>query len=363
MAGPRTDINEIVAAGDIFVGVSRAALEAMSAAKPVIVAGNEGYHGLFGPDKLAEAQAGNFCCRGLPVSQPQTLLEDVAAAFALSPEERERAGAYGRQVIFDYYSVRRMANDCLAMYEQVRRRKYQVVMSGYYGFANAGDDAILEAIQQAIHEASDDIGVTVLSNDPELTRKQYGMEAIPRFRMWKVFSALRRSDALLSGGGSLLQDTTSTRSLFYYLSVIRCAQLLGKPVMLYANGIGPVRQPRQPPAGQAGSGTGHAGHPAGPQLRPGAAGHGCDAGRYRCHRRPGVPPVSCGPERGAPSFCPAPAFQTAGLLWRCRSGTGRVRASSPGSWPGCATTCTRPMVWRCSFCSCSPIRTGRPPGR
>ena len=52
MTGPRTDINEIVAAGQVFVGVSRAALEAMSAGKPVIVAGNEGYHGLFGPDKL-----------------------------------------------------------------------------------------------------------------------------------------------------------------------------------------------------------------------------------------------------------------------------------------------------------------------
>lgn len=243
MTGPRTDINEIVAAGDLFVGVSRAALEAMSAAKPVIVAGNEGYHGLFGPDKLTEAQAGNFCCRGLPVSRPETLLADVSAAFSLTWEERERLGAYGRQVIFDHYSVRRMASDCLTMYEQVRRRKYRVVMSGYYGFSNAGDDAILESIQQAIHEASDEVAVTVLSNDPDLTRRQYGLDAIPRFRMWRVFSALRRSDALLSGGGSLLQDTTSTRSLFYYLSVIRCAELLGKPVMLYANGIGPVHKP------------------------------------------------------------------------------------------------------------------------
>lgn len=242
MAGPRTDINEIVAAGDIFVGVSRAALEAMSAGKPVIVAGNEGYQGLFGPDKLAEAQAGNFCCRGLPLSQPQRLLEDVTAAFALSPEQREQAGAYGRQVIFDYYSVRRMAQDCMSVYEQVRRRKYRVVMSGYYGFENAGDDAILDSIQQAVREASDDVAVTVLSKDPDLTQKQYGLEAIPRFRVFKVFSALRRSDALLSGGGSLLQDTTSTRSLLYYLSVIRCAQFLGKPVMLYANGIGPVRK-------------------------------------------------------------------------------------------------------------------------
>ena len=243
MTGPRTDINEIVAAGDLFVGVSRAALEAMSAGKPVIVAGNEGYQGLFGPDKLAEAQEGNFCCRGLPLSQPERLLADVAAAFALSPEEREQAGAYGRQVIFDYYSVRRMAADCLAMYDQVRRRKYRVVMSGYYGFDNAGDDAILESIQQAIHDTSAEVSVTALSNDPERTRRQYGLDAIPRFRVWRVFSALRKGDALLSGGGSLLQDTTSTRSLLYYLSVIRCAQWLGKPVMLYANGIGPLKRP------------------------------------------------------------------------------------------------------------------------
>ncbi|MCI9443445.1 MAG: polysaccharide pyruvyl transferase CsaB [Oscillospiraceae bacterium] len=241
MTGARTDINRIAAAGQIFVGVSRSALEAMSAGKPVIVAGNEGYHGLFGPDKLAEAQAGNFCCRGLPLSQPERLLADVSAALAMSAAEREELGRYGRQVIFDHYSVNRMARDCLAMYDQVRRRKHRVLVSGYYGFSNAGDDAILEAIRQSVQ--GEDIGVTVLSNAPALTWKQYGMDAVPRFRMGRVFAALRRCDALLSGGGSLLQDTTSTRSLVYYLSVIRCAQWLGKPVMLYANGIGPVRRP------------------------------------------------------------------------------------------------------------------------
>ena len=243
MTGPRTDVNRIVAAGDLFVGVSRAALEAMSAGKPVIVAGNEGYQGLFGPDKLAEAQAGNFCCRGLPASAPERLLADVAAALALPREERDALGAYGRQVIFEHYSVRRMAQDALSVYEQVRQKKYRVVMSGYYGFGNAGDDAILDSIQQAIRAASDDVSLTVLSNDPELTRTQYGLDAVPRFRAWKVYQALRRGDALLSGGGSLLQDTTSTRSLLYYVAVIRCARWLRKPVMLYANGIGPVRRP------------------------------------------------------------------------------------------------------------------------
>ena len=243
MTGPRTDINRIVAAGQVFVGVSRAALEAMSAAKPVIVAGNEGYQGLFGPEKLAQAQEGNFCCRGLPMSDPKTLLQDVAAALALSPEEKEKVGAYGRQVIFQYYSVRRMAQDCLNMYEQVRRRKYNVVMSGYYGFSNAGDDAILQSVHEGILAASSEVSVTVLSNDPQLTWDLCAMEAVPRFRFWKVLKALRRCDALLSGGGSLLQDRTSTRSLLYYLSIIRCAEWMGKPVMLYANGIGPVNRP------------------------------------------------------------------------------------------------------------------------
>ena len=243
MTGPRTDINQIVAAGDLFVGVSRSALEAMSAAKPVIVAGNEGYQGLFGPDKLEEAQAGNFCCRGLPMSTPERLREDVLAALALSPEKKAELGEYGRQVIFDYYSVRRMAGDCLSMYNQVRRRRYNVVMSGYYGFSNAGDDAILQSIQEGIVAASDDISITVLSNDPELTWNLCGLEAVPRFRVLKVLRALKNCDALLSGGGSLLQDRTSTRSLMYYLSIIRGAELFHKPVMLYANGIGPVNRP------------------------------------------------------------------------------------------------------------------------
>ena len=242
MTGPRTDINKIVAAGEVFVGVSRAALEAMAAAKPVIVAGNEGYHGLFTADKLEEAQAGNFCCRGLPLSDPAVLLKDVAEALNLSADEKKAVGEYGRQVIFDHYSVRRMAGDCLTMYDQVRRRKYNVVMSGYYGFSNTGDDAILEAISKGVRCVSDEVELTVLSKDPELTRKQYGLNAVPRFNFVKVVSAMKKGDVLLSGGGSLLQDTTSTRSLLYYLSIMNLAKLLGKPVMLYANGIGPVRK-------------------------------------------------------------------------------------------------------------------------
>lgn len=243
LTGPRTDVNAVAAACQLFVGVSRSALEAMAEEKPVVLSGAQGHTGLFCPELLQKAIDTNFCCRTDPVADEETLYQAVTQALSLSQEEKRRLGAYGRQTVQTYYSVQRMAQDCLDVYEQVRRRKYRVVMSGYYGFSNAGDDAILQSIHEGILAASKDISVTVLSNDPQLTWNLCGLEAVPRFRFWKVLDALRHCDALLSGGGSLLQDRTSTRSLMYYLSIIRGAEIFGKPVMLYANGIGPVRKP------------------------------------------------------------------------------------------------------------------------
>ena len=242
LTGPRTDIPDIIASSDLFVGVSRAALEAMAAGKAVILSGAQGHTGLFTPEKLEKAMDTNFCCRTDPAASPAEMREEILSAMALTPQRRRELGAWGREVVQKYYSVERMARDCLGVYDQVRRRKCHVVMSGYYGFGNAGDDAILDSIRQSIGAVSDEVDITVLSNDPDLTRRQYGLKAIPRFQGWKVFSALRQCDVLLSGGGSLLQDTTSTRSILYYLSVMHTARLLGKPVMLYANGIGPVRK-------------------------------------------------------------------------------------------------------------------------
>lgn len=244
LTGPRTDINEIVAACDLFVGVSRAALEAMAAGKPAVLSGAQGHTGLFVPELLNKAMDTNFCCRTDPIATDDQLVEAVKAGFALSPEEREELGTYGRQVVREHYSVNRMAQDCLDMYRQVCQKPHRIVMSGYYGFNNAGDDAILESILKALRETSDQVDVTVLSNDPDQTRSRYGVHAVSRFSMKGVADILRHSDALLFGGGSLLQDSTSTRSLFYYLSVIRMAQHLHKPVMLYANGIGPVCRKR-----------------------------------------------------------------------------------------------------------------------
>ena len=242
LTGPRTDVNELVAACDVFTGVSRAALEAMSEEKPVVLSGAQGHLGLFYPELLERAVDTNFCCRTDPVATDEQFYQALSTALTLPAEEKERLGKNGREVVKQYYSVGRMAQDSLNMYNQVRRRKYNVLMSGYYGFRNAGDDAILESIRDAVQDATDEVKLTVLSNDPEETRQHYGLEAVSRFHMAQVMGAMKNSDLLLFGGGSLFQDATSTRSLLYYLSVIRMAHQFHKPVMLYANGIGPVKQ-------------------------------------------------------------------------------------------------------------------------
>ncbi len=239
MAGPRTDINAVVAAGDIFVGVSRAALEAMAEAKPVVVAGNEGYMGIFTPDKLDVGIEGNFCCRGCPMIEAESFQADVTQCLTLQADEKKRLGKYGRQVVREHYSVERMARDSMAAYRAAVPPK-RVVMSGYYGFGNAGDEAILEAVYDNIKRVDGNAHVTVLSKDPETTSSLYGCDAAPRFQPIRLRKAIKNCDVLISGGGSLLQDTTSTRSILYYLMIIRLAERLGKRVILYANGIGPV---------------------------------------------------------------------------------------------------------------------------
>lgn len=122
MTGPRTDICRLNALCDVFVGVSRAALEAMSMEKPVILAGNEGYEGIFSPDGYEAAKASNFCCRSAPPTEEEVLFRDIAALFQMEEAERRKLGAFGRSVVLKDYSVARMADDCEAVYRLAMNR-------------------------------------------------------------------------------------------------------------------------------------------------------------------------------------------------------------------------------------------------
>ncbi len=120
----------------------------------------------------------------------------------------------------------------------------KLLIAGYHGFGNCGDEAILQAMVKNIRALPLDLEITALSKKPDFTKTEYNVNSVQRFDLFGVLGAILKSDVVLSGGGTLLQDGTSTRSLLYYLSIIKTAKLFGKRVMVYANGIGPVNGAR-----------------------------------------------------------------------------------------------------------------------
>lgn len=116
----------------------------------------------------------------------------------------------------------------------------RILLSGYYGYHNAGDEAILRSIIDTIRKIDSDAEISVLADNVEFTEKKYGIKAVKRFQPFSILRALLHCDILISGGGTLFQDRTSTRSLIYYTGIIRLAKSLGKRVMVYANGMGPI---------------------------------------------------------------------------------------------------------------------------
>lgn len=114
----------------------------------------------------------------------------------------------------------------------------KVVISGYYGFDNFGDETILSVLVKKVKDFTPFI--TVLSKNPSKTRNLHKVESVlyccPCLALLKILKA----DILISGGGSLLQDVTSLKSLIYYLCVINIALFYNRKVIIFAQGIGPI---------------------------------------------------------------------------------------------------------------------------
>jgi polysaccharide pyruvyl transferase CsaB len=116
----------------------------------------------------------------------------------------------------------------------------RVVISGYYGFGNLGDEALLAVIAGRLRSRHPEAQIDVLSATPGDTAAYFGVEATPRWRMSAVRQAIARADVVLSGGGGLLQSATSLRSLVYYAGILRMAVRSGCKAMIFAQSIGPL---------------------------------------------------------------------------------------------------------------------------
>ena len=178
-------------------------------------------------------------------------LAEALKLYALDPDYRREMGEAlfrrGRDDFSEEATGDRQIEiyHLLERYERHRRgARDGVVICGAYGFGNAGDEAILEAIVGEMRALDKDMPITVLSRRPAETRRACGVNASHSFHLLGMRRAMKGARLYINGGGNLMQDVTSRYSLWYYLYTIRRAKALGCAVQMYGCGIGPILFPR-----------------------------------------------------------------------------------------------------------------------
>lgn len=177
----------------------------------------------------------------------ETLAEQLVM-LALDADLRRTLGQSLGQKARSAFSLEASCRRQLEIYETVLRRyarrdelkKQGIMICGAYGHGNAGDEAILEAIVTEMRTLDADLPITVLSRTPKATAVRCGVRTKHSFDLVGVLRTMRRTRLFLCGGGTLMQDATSSRSLWYYLFMLAAAKRRGCRVLMYGCGIGPL---------------------------------------------------------------------------------------------------------------------------
>lgn len=166
---------------------------------------------------------------------------------ARDPRLRSRLGSAIYEKVRTEFSVEAMGKRQEEIYRSILNRKARaeqgrdgVMICGAYGKGNAGDDAILVSMIRQLRSIDPDLPITVMTRRPRETAVLTGVSTVHIFNVFQVGRLLKKCCLYISGGGSLIQNVTSTRSLMYYLFSIRQAKRSGCKVMMYGCGIGPV---------------------------------------------------------------------------------------------------------------------------
>lgn len=176
---------------------------------------------------------------------------ELILELAADENKRTEMGQRLYEKALAQFSVESMGRTQIEIYRGILEKKaaensgqkpYDAIISGYYGFRNIGDDALLKSILKDLKSFKPDIRLIVLSRVPAGTARDFQVPSINRANILRIWQAMRKSKAFIYGGGNLLQDNTSTRSLFFYLSMVWLAKRLDLKVMFYANGIGPLKK-------------------------------------------------------------------------------------------------------------------------
>lgn len=240
--GHVSDPRRLLQECDVFVGVSRAALEAMACGRCVILGGDEGFFGLLNEKNAPLAARENFCARGYGAMTEDKLLSALRTAYGMGDGARLAAGMALRAYVEREQSAERMVEETETLYRRARERMARggrgVLLCGYYGYGNLGDDALLRAATVRAGARFPTLGISALTRRGAHDVWQFGIPCVRRDRPLAVMRAIRGAEVLVFGGGTLLQDATSRRSLWYYTFLLRYAQRHGVACELWGNGIG-----------------------------------------------------------------------------------------------------------------------------
>lgn len=242
--GHVADTKKLLQSADIFVGVSRAALEAMSCGTPVIIAGDEGFFGIVTKDNFADATLDNLCARNGDTLTAKRLFDSLLKLCSTDKTSLKRLGLSLREEVQKTHSAELMVKKTLNLYRDAQKRipskSSDVVICGYYGFGNIGDDALLMGAVARAKKSFPKHSVCALTAKGARDENRFGVRCVKR-KSLSALREIRRAEIFIFGGGTLLQDSTSKRSLLYYLFLLRYAQKHGVRCELWGNGIGPLR--------------------------------------------------------------------------------------------------------------------------
>ena len=171
-------------------------------------------------------------------------LSEHLLTLARDPELRKVLGQRLYEKGARDYSLEATTRRQQEIYETILRYEKQgrdeIIICGAYGKGNAGDDAILLAILTELRAIEPDLSFQVFSRNPAETRLTYRVNSFYIFAFWKALYHFSRAKLFVNGGGSLMQDVTSYRSLWFYLWTLAAAKRHGCPVIMYGCGIGPI---------------------------------------------------------------------------------------------------------------------------
>lgn len=239
--GAVQDMSSLLQEQHIFVGVSRAALEAAACGCSVILCGNEGYGGILSKESFLQAALSNFCARGSQKPTAESLLNDLLT-LAASPDLCCKHALECRRLLENWCDSASVCRQTLDVYQKSLHLPPHgtVAIGGYFGCGNLGDDAILHAFIEYTRQHYPNMRILALTKHPWRDTRRFGVRCYNRKNPLSLASAFLRADAFLCGGGSLLQNLTGRLSLYYYLCLLRFSELCGAFPILYAAGIGPL---------------------------------------------------------------------------------------------------------------------------